>query len=578
MKSSIFRRIFKSYLIIVLVVTVFLTLYNSTLIRRFYLQILTRDLTNIGYSLKPQVYPLIARHDVKALQALVRAVGQETDVRITIINQDGTVLADSHEEPAAMEDHWNRPEVIEALAGRVGTSARYSDTLKQEMFYVALPGSIKNNGAVVIRASLFLTDVNAFLSSMRTNVFYVGVLAALLSLLYAFFVSRQLSKPVKELARATSKVAEGDFETKVVLKNKDELEELANHFNDMTLKVKELFEENLRRKERLELVISSMHDGLVLFGRDGKVAMVNDSFKQIARTRDLIGKSYWEIGSFQLGALIKKATTENRNLSDEMEINNKTFLVSATVLPGDEGTLVLSRDVTGVRHLQDLKRDLVANVSHELRTPLTALKGFLETLEQERNAQKKREYLGIIKKHVDRLINIVHDLLVLSQLESDDAKLEIEDVNLPMLLNNIIHLFKGRLQERGLALKYNEDEKLPPVKADPFKLEQMFFNLLDNAIKYTEKGQITISMRQHDDTIQLQVADTGIGIPKADIPRIFERFYVVDKSRSRSLGGTGLGLSIVKHIVLLHGGTIHVDSTHGAGTTFTVSLPILTKN
>ena len=231
-------------------------------------------------------------------------------------------------------------------------------------------------------------------------------------------------------------------------------------------------------------------------------------------------------------------------------------------------------DITKIKNLEKTKKDFVSNVSHELRTPLTAIKGFVETLEETTNDDENKHYLNIIKRHTDRVINIVEDLLLLSELEEESSSLELEDVNLKGLIENILKIFDQRLREKNLVLKFKADKNLPLIKADPFKLEQVFINLIDNAIKYTERGEVMISVSQNDKGLITEIQDTGICIPKEHLSRIFERFYVVDKSRSRKLGGTGLGLSIVKHIVLLHNGKIDVENIPGTGTKFIVTLPV----
>ncbi|MCX5810579.1 MAG: ATP-binding protein, partial [Proteobacteria bacterium] len=235
-------------------------------------------------------------------------------------------------------------------------------------------------------------------------------------------------------------------------------------------------------------------------------------------------------------------------------------------------TIVLLHDITDFKNLERMKKEFIANISHELRTPLTAIKGFVETLEDEEDVKNKR-YLEIIKRHADRLIHIVGDLLLLSENEEKGAELELEEVSLKNIIENVLKIFENRAKEKNININVTIQDTLPFIQADPFKLEQMFINLIDNAIKYTEEGEITISITENNGLIVINVRDTGIGISNEYLPRIFERFYVVDKSRSKRLGGTGLGLSIVKHIVNLHGGTIDVESTPGKGTQFIITLP-----
>ena len=573
MKGSIFGQIFGGHLIIILLLTLSFGLSISHLIESFSFDLLKRHLKNLAYGLKPQVQGIILRGDYGTLNSLARKVGETTGVRITIIDPQGVVLADSEEDPAFMENHGDRPEVIMAMAGRVGSSLRWSATLKEEMLYVAIPMKL-TEGVAVLRTSFFLRDVNQFLGAFKKRVTVVAVALGLFSLIYAFFSSKRLSDPIKELVQATSRVAQGDFDARVLPKGKGELGELAERFNEMAAKLKELFQENLQRKEELERIFSSLEDGLLVLDREGKVILFNKKAQEILKGKELSDRSFWEIGDPAFREAISRVRKTEGNLTEELEISGGVFLLSATYLATTGQTLVLLHDITHLKRMQELKRDLVANVSHELRTPLTAIKGFLEAFEDENSREARSHYLEIIKKHVDRLTNIVQDLLVLSELEDKKTKLDLEDIDLKTLLQEVLRPFEEKVKKKGLSLKVDFDPGLPPIKADPFRLQQAFFNLIDNAVKYTEQGEIRISTKGKADHVEIEVADTGIGIPKEHLPRIFERFYVVDKSRSRRLGGTGLGLSIVKHIVLLQGGEIDVESTPGVGTRFRVRLPL----
>jgi two-component system phosphate regulon sensor histidine kinase PhoR len=302
--------------------------------------------------------------------------------------------------------------------------------------------------------------------------------------------------------------------------------------------------------------------------------MANASFQKIAESEDNEGKLYWEvIRDPVLSELIQKVKEEKQNYSDEIELSGKYYNASVTFIPSEEEIVVTFHDITESRRVEQIKKDFIINVSHELRTPLTAIKGFVETIEQDA-AKKHQKYLDIITRNTDRLINIVNDLLVQSELEEKYIKLEMEDVDLEKLITNICKIFEPKAQEKGLSFSIPKASGFPPtVKGDPFKLEQLFVNIIDNAVKYTEEGEITVRLSHEDRDVFITIEDTGIGIPETELPRIFERFYVVDKSRSRRLGGTGLGLSIVKHIALLHNGEVTVKSTAGQGTKVTVRLP-----
>ncbi len=574
MKRSIFSKVFGCYTLLVLCLSILFLFFSLRTIRHYYLSTLTENLKNLGTTLTIKITPLLAESKFQELDALVKSLGNRIKVRITIIDPNGKVLADSKKDPELMENHKNRPEVIQALRGNIGRSIRYSTTVKEDMLYVAMP-IVEKGGKVsgVLRTSLFLSDINSLLDELKNNIIRIAVVIILISLFGAFIFSRNFTRPIKELIAAYRKVASGDFEVKVLLRNKDELKELADNFNTMTEQIKTLFKQLSSQKEELNSIISSVQEGLSVLDKEGKVLLSNESFKSIVQNNFTEGKFYWEIiREPKFTQLIKKAKQEEKNLSEELELNDRIYLCSATFLEAREETIVIFHDITERKNVEKMKRDFVVNVSHELRTPLTAIKGYVETLEEEVD-KKGRRYVEVIKRNTERLIAIVQDLLLLSELEEKES-LEIEKVNIKEIVENVIRISEHKLKEKKLDFRVNIENDIPPLRADFFKLEQMFVNLIDNAIKYTEKGEISVSAKHDQEKIIIEIKDTGIGIPKEHLNRIFERFYVVDKSRSRKLGGTGLGLSIVKHIVILHKGKIDVESTAGAGTKFTVTLPL----
>ncbi len=577
MKRSIFLKVFSGYLLIVLALSTLILFLSFRAIRTYYIDTLTNDLKNLGITLKLSATTLLEEDRFQELDALVKELGKDINTRITIIDPEGVVLADSEKDPKSMENHRARIEIMQVLKGKVGKSLRFSTTVKEEMLYVALP--VEKDGEIlgVLRVSLFLRDINNLLKNLKINILEITAVIIAISLLGALIFSRGLSKPIKELNSASRKLASGDFNARVFFKGRDELKELGDSFNHMADQMKTLFAELSRQKEELNVIISSLQEGLCALDGKGRISLSNDSFKNIARGEAVEGKFYWEVvREPEFGSLIKKVMGQRRNFTEEIELNDRIYLCSATFLDSRERVVVIFYDVTEMKSLEDIKRDFVVNVSHELRTPLTAIKGFVETLEGEMDEDNRRRYLAIIRRHTDRLINIVQDLILLSKLEEKDIEMEWEEVNLRDLAENILKIFEPRLKEKNLDLKIVTDDGLPSIKADPFKLEQMFVNLIDNALKYTEKGEITISLGCKESRIMIEIRDTGIGIPAQNLSRIFERFYVVNKSRSRELGGTGLGLSIVKHIVLLHNGEIDVESAPGKGTRFTVTLPVNT--
>jgi two-component system phosphate regulon sensor histidine kinase PhoR len=491
-----------------------------------------------------------------------------------VIDAEGVVLGDSENDPATMENHGLRTEIVRALKGGVGRRKRYSTTVKADMLYVAIP--LRENGEIraVVRSSLYLADIDAFLRRLEKRIFLVSLALIAFSGVIAFIISRRLSRPIRELSAASHRVASGEFDTRVFLKRSDELAELADSFNYMTGQTQHLFTQLSSRKDQLSAIISSIDEGLLVLDAKGTIVLCNESFQKIVRAEDVDGKPYWEtFRGPEFDEFIKEIGRKKKSTSLSLGLYDRSYLLSGTYLESRGEIVVVFHDITELKNIQRVKRDFVTNVSHELRTPLTAIKGFIETLE-EGIQDDRRRYLEIMRRHTDRLTNIVQDLLALSRLEEEGARLEIETVDLKALADDVARIFEQKARDKGLRLRVESNGEVPPMEADSFKLEQVFINLLDNAIKYTEEGEVVVSLAQEDGRIVITVTDTGIGIPQEDQSRIFERFYVVDKSRSRKLGGTGLGLSIVKHIVLAHNGTIDVQSAVGKGTRFTITLPI----
>ncbi len=574
MKNSFFTRIFFGYLFIVLVLSGASLLAFSDTFREFYNQSVTETLTTLALTLKADAAESIEQGSYGRLDALTKRLGRQLKVRITVIDAKGTVVADSMENPRSMENHRNRPEVIEALTGRTGTSKRFSSTTTQEALYVALP--LEKDGKVegVIRTSLFTSDIK-IPPRLMGHMIEMLALFCLLALIATLIVSRSISKPINELTGAARKLASGDFNTRVFMKRNDEFRALADTFNSMSRELSSAFEELKRQRAELKGIVDSLREGLLVVSKKGAIIYCNESLKAIlGRDSALEGQLYWEaLGQSQFIELMEKARSGRISPVEEVEIEGRIFLCSATHVEAEDEMVLVLHDITSMKEVEKIKRDLVSSVSHELRTPLTSIKGFAETLEEEVEG-KNKHYVEIIKRNTDRLINIVRDLLLLAQLEEKGVELEIEEVDLKALAEQTMRIFDTQAKEKNLALRLESPADVPWVQADPFKIEQLLINLLDNAIKYTDRGEISLVLGRRDEDVTISVHDTGIGMPKEKLSRIFERFYVIDKSRSRKTGGTGLGLSIVKHIALLHGGEVTVESAPGAGSHFHIRLPI----
>ncbi|NOY77581.1 MAG: HAMP domain-containing protein [Calditrichaeota bacterium] len=574
-RRSIFIKTFGGYLFMTLVLSSLILFFSFETIRSYYIHTLTRNLKNLGVTYTLDIIPLIKEKRFTTLDSLTKRVGERTNTRITIISPRGLVWADSKKNPQEMENHLMRPEVQTALKGMMGKSLRFSTTVKQEMLYVALP--IQKNGQIlgIVRESLFLKDINTLLYQIKMRIIIIGFFVTIFALIGAFIFSKSLTRPILQLVRASENVANGHFDVKIHLKNNDELRHLAESFNNMTTQISELFTELSRQKEELTAIVSSLQEGLIVLDPEGKIKLANDSFKRIVRHGKIEGRRFSEILNVQIFSdLIQKARLENRNLVEEIEFNQRVYLVSMTPIPWKNEVILILHDITNRKRLEKLKREFVENVSHELKTPLTAIKGFVETLDQNISGENKH-YLDIISKHTDRLIFLVHDLLLLSELEQREPHLAIETIHLADLVRNVVRIFEQKAEKKGLYLDLHVEENLPDISADPYKLEEMLINLIDNAIKYTEKGGVKVGVVRHkQNAVEFRVEDTGIGMKTKYTDRIFERFYRIDKSRSRRMGGTGLGLSIVKHIVMIHKGEIRVETEQGRGTRFRIFIPI----
>jgi two-component system phosphate regulon sensor histidine kinase PhoR len=574
MKRSIFLKVFGGYLLIILLLTLLIFILSNSVIRNFHLDTLAHNLENLGSGLRFRVLSYFEEFRFEEMDSFVKEFGKEINTRITVVDKEGVVLADSDENPKTMVNHKFRPEISRALAGEVGRSLRFSDTVKEDMLYVGLPLERDGRIAGVLRVSLYLKDINILLTRLRNNIWSIVLLVTLLALIGAFIFTYNLSRPIKELTLASRRLAAGDFDTKVFLKNRDELKELAKSFNFMSEEIKNLFDKLSRRKEELGSILSSIEEGLLAIDKDGKILLSNESFNRIFQSASVEGQYYWEaVRKPEFSELVKRVQKDKKNFTEELELDGRSYLCSAAFLPSGEEIVITLHDLTEIRNVERIKKDFVINVSHELRTPLTAIKGYVETLEEEVD-EKAKEYLEIIKRHTDRLILIIKDLLLLSELEEKEVEMETEKVDIKNLIENILTIFEQKLKEKKLKVELKVLNKVPTIQGDPFSLEQMFINIIDNAVNYTEEGKIEISLKKEDKKLSVEIEDTGAGIPEEHIPRVFERFYVVDKSRSRSLGGTGLGLSIVKHIAQQHSGEVKVESTLGKGTKFTVLLPL----
>jgi len=574
MKKTLFLRVFLGYAAVIFLLALAVMFFAPPQMRRHHIEERAAGLEHMALLLESQVIPYLTGPGTGDLSELVSTVGRKTGTRITVIDAAGNVLADSEKEARDMENHLYRPEIQAALRGEKLMSIRQSSTLKQEMMYMSVP--LRTDGKVVgaLRLSFFMKDLEALLAVLRGDLLRIVGLVTLLALAIAFFLSRSVSRPIREFIDASARVSSGDFEVMLSARRSGELGNFARSFNAMTGKLKDMFGEIRVQNEEINGILASIREGLCVLDQDSRIVLCNASFRRIVGTDALEGRHFWEVvRSSALGEVIRRVRAAKAEAAEEAAIGDKAYFCNAAYLAAGDRIVVTLHDITELRALERVKKDFVVNVSHELKTPLTAIKGFVETMEP-RSDDESRSYLEIIRRNTDRMIAIVEDLLTLSQLEDRGMKVEKTEVHVRPLAESILGLFEKRAREKGLRLSLEASPDLPAIQADSLQVEGLLLNLVDNAVKYTDKGSVTVRLTAKDGRFLIEVADTGLGIESGHLPHIFERFYVVDKSRSKKLGGTGLGLSIVKHIVLAHQGTVSVKSRIGEGTTVTVILPV----
>jgi two-component system, OmpR family, phosphate regulon sensor histidine kinase PhoR len=573
MKKTLFLRIYGGFCLIIAAAAAAILFFSFQAIRSAYLDDQAAHLASLAEVLKPTISSTLKQGGSEALESFVREIDRKIRIRITVVDAAGVVLADSEEAPGRMESHQYRPEVFLSLKGEPARAVRRSSTVKADMLYMSFPLAEAGKVVGALRLSRFMKDIDGLLAHLRRRIVGTALVVMAIVFLAMLFFSRSISGPIREFITASRKVAGGDFEAKVPLRYKGEFADFARSFNTMTAGLRSMFLASAERREELDSILSSTQDGLLVIDRDDRIALINEKFRTVVADPASEGRYYWEIiRATRFIELVRRVKKGRTKASDEVVLKDRSFLCAAAFLPSQERIVVTIHDLSEIRDAERMKKDLVLNASHELRTPLTAIKGFVEALEGRTQGEDKG-YLEIIGRNTDRMIGIVQDLMTLAEMEDRSARLETSDVDVKALAGSVLALFAAKAEVKGVRLELKSEPGLPPARGDAFRLEQMLVNIVDNALKATDKGSVTISLSVQGNDLIIEVRDTGMGIPEEHLPHIFERFYVVDKSRSRKLGGTGLGLSIVKHVVKAHGGRIGVSSRLGEGSTFTVALP-----
>jgi len=510
--------------------------------------------------------------------AMAKRLGEEIDSRITIIAPDGTVLGDSREDPAAMENHAGRPEVIAALSSGIGESQRFSTTLEQSMLYVAVPVTAGDELLGIARVALPTTEVEAIVGRVTRTIILVTVIIAALAVLAAWLIARTTTRPIRQLTGAARGIAAGDLGRRIAVADRGEIGQLAHAFNEMSANLQETVAAISTEKTNLADILDNMADGVVMTDAGGKVALANPAAGRLFgfEAAEAAGRPLIEVvHDHQADEVLKRCLKTGREQNIQFESTfTRRFLRAIAVPTGEGGGLLLLQDLTELKDLQTMRRELIGNISHELRTPIAGIKAMAETLQGGASEDKKAAagFLAKIVGEADRLTQIVTELTQLSRIETGQAELKIEPVDLNALVDGVLNDLKPLAERVQVTLLRELAPDLPEVSADRDRIRQTIVNLVHNAIKFNRPGgKVTAATSFDKRSVSVSVADSGIGIPAEDLPHVFERFYKADKARSG--GGSGLGLAIAKHTVAAHGGDIGVESRLGKGSTFRFSLP-----
>lgn len=497
-------------------------------------------------------------------------------MRITLIDKDGNVIYDSNVDKETLNNHNHRDEVIKARKYGEGSSIRYSISTHSSMIYYAT--LFKNS--YVIRSSVFMKNITGFEGRYLKYYVVVFIIAAILSLIFSSNLSYIISRPIKDLEFATARIAEGKLDRRVSINSNDEIGKLGKTFNNMADKLECTLSDSMDKQNKLEAILKSMDSGIIAVDNSYKVIMINPYAKMIfGINNDIIGQSLISnIRDFEFENILKEKIGDSSEIKILWPKERILRVRTADIINNGAhiGTVAVVQDITDIKKLENMRSQFVANVTHELKTPLTSIKGFAETLRYVDDEENKEKFLGIINDEADRLTRLIEDILILSDIEnSRELKKEVIDIN--EVISNVVQLVSNSANKKNIDI-HADIYEVPNIIGDRDKFKQMLLNLADNAIKYSEEGaEVIIGSKKIDSSCIIWVKDTGMGIPPQHLDRIFERFYRVDKARSRSQGGTGLGLAIVKHIVMSFGGTIDVESTVGEGSKFTVNIPINTE-
>jgi len=580
-------QVFLVYLATLAVMIAGLGWYASYVAREFYMDRKQAELETVAKMSESRICELLERGALPELREYCAELAQAISLRMTVILPSGQVMADTAQDPRQMDNHANRPEVQIALRGEAGRSTRFSHTVGQDQTYLAVPLRQAGSVAGVVRTSFPVQSLSDAIRAVYLRIALVGLAAVVAAGAVSLLVAKNITRPLEALRQGAERFARGELKHRLPRSGAEEIRMLAQSLNHMAADLDQRLETIVRQENEHQAVLTSMIEGVLAIDPRGAILSLNEACAEMlgvdarkARGR-LVHESIRHAG---LLSFVEEALTSSEPVERDLEATGpgKRWLHAQGTLLHDGqqrqiGGLIVLHDVTRMRHLEKIRRDFVANVSHELKTPITSIKGFVETLLHERLEDKENSFrfLGIILRQVNRLDAIIGDLLMLSRVErgSEEQTIELQCESLAEVLRAAVEMCEKKAEDKSIQLDLECPEDLQAEINAPL-LEQAVTNLIDNAIKYSASGAaVGITALCEGQMVVIRVQDQGCGIEAVHLPRLFERFYRVDRARSRELGGTGLGLAIVKHIVAAHRGLVRVESAVGRGSTVFISLP-----
>lgn len=588
-KKKLVWQIFPSFLIITALSLSAVTYYSTRYFKHFFLKNSEKELI-IRANLLHENFARILKdrpYNTGQIDKLCKQIGRKNQMRVTIILPTGEVVGDSLGNIFDMENHKNRPEVKRALLKKRGMSIRYSNTLANNMMYIALPVIHDGRLDAVVRTSVSVSAIDREIQSVRNNILLTLAFTIAAAAVASLYVARRIARPVEDMKNGAARFAKGQLNVKLSVPDSEELSELAITMNQMAKNLDDKIKEFKNRSMELEAVHSSMQDGVIAIDKNERIITVNTAAADILdfTAAELKSRSILEVVSnLELLDFVQRALSTHEPVEEDINLFGDRDLVlnihsTALYETGNRrmGTLIIFHDITRIRRLERMHKQFAANVSHELKTPLTAIKGFIETVQDmpaDNKTAESERFLKIIDKNVNRMVDLINDLLALSRLERlQGTDIVFENQNVGALIQAAVNTCVARINEKQMDVVIACPDDLTAL-VDASLLEQALINLVDNAVKYSPaKSRVSIRVKERGSFVDIAVLDEGPGIGREHLPKIFNRFYRVDKARGRQEGGTGLGLAIVKHIVQYHRGKIDVQSNQSGGSAFTLSIP-----